>query len=92
MKSNDCIDTMPGSAWSPWAAVIASLVRTRHVASERLVALFDRAEEWQRLARGRRELQQLTDRELKDIGLSRADVEREASKPFWHRSDVKSIS
>ena len=41
--------------------------------------LFD----WQERARQRHELRTLGDFMLKDIGLSRADVEREASKPFW---------
>ncbi|HYD99329.1 MAG TPA: DUF1127 domain-containing protein [Alphaproteobacteria bacterium] len=33
--------------------------------------------------RGRRHLATLTDDMLRDIGLSRADVESELSKPFW---------
>ena len=33
--------------------------------------------------RQRRALQTLDDNMLRDIGLSRADVEREATKPFW---------
>jgi len=31
----------------------------------------------------RRALLKLDERMLRDIGLSRADVEREAEKPFW---------
>jgi uncharacterized protein YjiS (DUF1127 family) len=31
----------------------------------------------------RRTLAMLNDHMLKDIGLSRVDVEREVSKPFW---------
>jgi len=38
---------------------------------------------WER-ARQRRDLASLNDRVLHDIGLSRADVEREASQSFWH--------
>ena len=38
---------------------------------------------WADLARQRRALRTLDDRMLKDIGISRADVEAEASKPFW---------
>jgi len=37
------------------------------------------------LDRERRVLQSLDDAMLKDIGLSRADVEAEMSKPFWRR-------
>ena len=33
--------------------------------------------------RQRRALLRLDDRMLRDIGLTRADVEREADKPFW---------
>ena len=38
---------------------------------------------WQQRARDRRQLQSLSDHMLRDIGLSRADVLAEASKPFW---------
>lgn len=40
---------------------------------------------WQERARERRRLLMLDDRLLRDIGLSRADVEREAALPFWRR-------
>ena len=39
---------------------------------------------WRELARGRRHLAALDDKMLQDIGLTRADVEREYRKPFWH--------
>jgi uncharacterized protein YjiS (DUF1127 family) len=38
---------------------------------------------WQERAQGRRALSRLDDHLLRDIGLSRADVERELMKPFW---------
>jgi uncharacterized protein YjiS (DUF1127 family) len=38
---------------------------------------------WLERARQRRQLQQLGDHMLKDIGISRADVEAEVAKPFW---------
>jgi uncharacterized protein YjiS (DUF1127 family) len=41
--------------------------------------------EWYERARQRRELYALDERMLKDIGLTRVDVEREASKHFWIR-------
>ena len=40
---------------------------------------------WQERAKGRKELEQLDDRMLKDIGLNRIDALREADKPFWKR-------
>jgi uncharacterized protein YjiS (DUF1127 family) len=40
--------------------------------------------EWRKRAVQRRTLAMLDDHMLKDIGLSRMDVEREISRPFWH--------
>jgi uncharacterized protein YjiS (DUF1127 family) len=44
---------------------------------------FEQVLAWSERVRQRRQLQQLGDHMLKDIGLSRADVEAEVSKPFW---------
>jgi uncharacterized protein YjiS (DUF1127 family) len=38
---------------------------------------------WLERVRQRRHLGQLSDHMLKDIGLARADLEVEVSKPFW---------
>ena len=38
---------------------------------------------WRDRSRQRQALLRFDDRMLGDIGLSRSDVEREASKPFW---------
>jgi len=38
---------------------------------------------WQERTRGRRDLAALSDRSLRDIGLSRSDALREINKPFW---------
>ncbi|MBX6366335.1 MAG: DUF1127 domain-containing protein [Rhodospirillales bacterium] len=40
---------------------------------------------WRERARARAELARLTDRELRDIGISRCDVYREIWKPFWRK-------
>ena len=40
---------------------------------------------WFERARQRRQLGELSDHMLKDIGLSRADVEAEVTKPFWRQ-------
>ena len=38
---------------------------------------------WRQVSGQRRALGELTDHLLKDIGLTRADVDRELGKPFW---------
>jgi uncharacterized protein YjiS (DUF1127 family) len=40
---------------------------------------------WLERARQRRHLGELSEHMLKDIGLSRADVEVEVAKPFWRQ-------
>jgi len=42
-----------------------------------------RVAEWRERAEQRRHLSGMNDRMLKDVGISRADAVREASKPFW---------
>lgn len=39
--------------------------------------------EWRHRSQSRNELKNLSDRTLRDIGLSRCDASSEASKPFW---------
>jgi uncharacterized protein YjiS (DUF1127 family) len=39
--------------------------------------------EWVRRIESRRELAALSDRELRDIGITRVDALGEAEKPFW---------
>lgn len=43
----------------------------------------DRFLTWQRRHKDRMHLLSLDDRMLRDIGVTLADVDREASKPFW---------
>lgn len=38
---------------------------------------------WQQRAQGRHTLATMDDRMLGDVGLSRADIDREICKPFW---------
>jgi len=53
----------------------------RHVGSlDDIVAMVVR---WSERGAQRRRLRQLDDHLLHDMGLSRADVEQEVSKPFW---------
>lgn len=39
--------------------------------------------EWRKRAQARSELAHLTERDARDLGLTAAQVEFEASKPFW---------
>ncbi|MBI3507167.1 MAG: DUF1127 domain-containing protein [Proteobacteria bacterium] len=48
-----------------------------------LLAAFEKLYLWQERARQRHQLAEMTDYMRSDLGLSRGDVEREASKPFW---------
>ena len=41
------------------------------------------AAEWRRRARGRMMLAQLSDHDLRDIGITRAEAAHESAKPFW---------
>ena len=50
---------------------------------ERLLAAWRQLRRWQQLAEQRRQLAQLDERALQDIGLSRADALRECDRPFW---------
>ncbi|GEN29468.1 hypothetical protein HVA01_31140 [Halovibrio variabilis] len=43
----------------------------------------ERLYRWQQLRRERETLRHLSDDMLKDIGLSRKDVQRESRRPFW---------
>ena len=62
---------------SPWDA----LRGLRAGAIRAIETLF----EWQERASERHHLETLSDYHLKDMGMSRADAVREASKPFWRR-------
>ena len=69
--------TRPPSRVSAWLLPLsAGLVRTVSAIVERFYA-------WQERARERADLMTLDDRALKDIGLTRCDVERVAVKSFW---------
>ena len=46
-------------------------------------ALAQSFQEWRERVRQRHALARLDDRLLRDMGLSRADVEQEVGKPFW---------
>jgi uncharacterized protein YjiS (DUF1127 family) len=54
-----------------------------------LILLANRLDRWRILSRQRYQLMSMSDYMLKDIGISRADAEREAIRPFWDERGVK---
>lgn len=51
-----------------------------------------RVKHWEEVSAQRRQLKDISDQLLKDIGLSRVDAEREASRPFWDDSADRDVS
>jgi uncharacterized protein YjiS (DUF1127 family) len=56
-----------------------------HAAGAALLRPLETVILWQERVRERRQLLQMSDRLLKDIGLTRVDAMIEADKPFWRR-------
>jgi uncharacterized protein YjiS (DUF1127 family) len=46
-------------------------------------AIWAKVKNWREISKQRNELRMLSDHLIKDVGLSRVDLEREASRPFW---------
>jgi len=63
--------------------VLAARTGNGDVAVSLATRLADKLLDWMDRARARHSLAGLTESELKDIGLSRGDVEFEIRKPFW---------
>lgn len=76
-NTDACIEVAPATVLEDAGTALGAWLRA--LPGRLLVALFD----WQQRAAQRRRLLQLDARMLADIGLSRADAEREAMKPFW---------
>lgn len=51
---------------------------------QRLRSAVAQVNRWRQLSQGRAELARLSNEQLRDIGLNRLDVLREASRPFWY--------
>ena len=79
----DCIDTRSGTlsfappSWSVWLRSGIRLI------ARDIGRVVDILLVWEERSRQRRSLYCLDDRMLMDMGLTRADVERETRKPFW---------
>jgi uncharacterized protein YjiS (DUF1127 family) len=61
----------------------AAVTQARRPADGWLRALIARLSHCRQIQREREQLLALTDRELRDIGISRADAIHEARKPLW---------
>lgn len=57
--------------------------RARHSSTGALVRAADTLLGWIQRDRDRRALHNLDDRLLRDIGVTRVEIEAEAGKPFW---------
>ena len=78
MAYRDCIDTK----WRFPAHRLPNVLGS--AAPRRLLQnLLSRFLGWRERARSRHLLLQLDDRMLRDVGLSRSDVDRECAKYFW---------
>ncbi|NVJ91122.1 MAG: DUF1127 domain-containing protein [Methylocystaceae bacterium] len=78
----ECIDTIEAStapqlSWGQWAKAGVRMVKTDVLQLLKLLVT------WQERSRQRRHMLSLSNETLKDVGLSRADIEGEAQKPFW---------
>lgn len=51
--------------------------------AEALRRLYETLEVWYQRGRQRQQLARLTDWQLRDIGITRAQAEQEARRPFW---------
>ena len=83
----ECIDTIarePGPLEALAARLSLVMVGAARVMDGAAIRSLDLIFQWRSRAAERRVLGSLDDRMLRDVGLSRADVERELRKPFWH--------
>lgn len=47
---------------------------------------------WREISRQRSQLRKMSDAFLMDVGISRADADREAERPFWDSAPIEDIS
>jgi uncharacterized protein YjiS (DUF1127 family) len=73
------IDTKLGAAAGASSRTFGAVAATRRIG----VNILNKLVIWQERAEQRHALRALDSRMLKDIGISAADAQREAGKPFW---------
>jgi uncharacterized protein YjiS (DUF1127 family) len=62
---------------------VEALRLSRRTLREHLSAALAQLRRWRQLSKDRAELARMSDDRLRDIGLSRADVHKEAARRFW---------
>ena len=73
IKGNAQMNTKAAVKATDWRSAVAGIA----------VSIVEYLRVWQVHARDRRMLENLDDHLLKDIGMTRADLDHELSKPFW---------
>lgn len=85
----ECIDTIhdrgPGPLETAAARVSLVMLGAARLLDRAAIRSVDLICDWRARAAERHTLRSLDDRMLKDVGLSRADLERELHKSFWQR-------
>lgn len=84
----ECIDTIargPGPLETATARISAGLVHAARLVDRGLLRVLDLVFEWRARAAERHVMRSLDDRMLRDVGISRADLERELRRPLWDR-------
>ena len=85
MKRADCVDTIQTPTLRMDNAGWRLLSRFAPAVADAAMSHFETMCEWQRRAEMRQRIARLDDALLDDIGLTRAQAEAEARKPFWKR-------
>jgi len=65
------------------STITTTMLWATHASASRWDQFKVRVSEWRQRAYSRRELEELDDSTLRDIGITRCDVRREMDKPFW---------
>jgi uncharacterized protein YjiS (DUF1127 family) len=71
----------PFEGLAVWA--FQGVLRAARLADKAVASVVAGVLTWQERARDRHRMASLSDAMLRDIGISRADLERECRKPFW---------
>jgi uncharacterized protein YjiS (DUF1127 family) len=83
MKNVNCDGTIHSESWSLENNGWRALRRAAPALAAAAMAHFETMCEWQRRYEMRARMARMDDRMLDDVGLTRAQVDAEAAKPFW---------